>query len=85
MGILSWLVLGGIAGWIASLLVNKSGEGLGVDIILGIIGGLLGGWAFTAMGYSGITGFNLWSLFVAVIGAVILLLLYHTLIRRPNV
>jgi len=85
MGILSWLVLGGIAGWIASLLVNKSGEGLVVDILLGIVGGVIGGWAFAAMGSTGVTGFNLWSLFVAVLGAVVLLLLYHALIRRRNV
>jgi uncharacterized membrane protein YeaQ/YmgE (transglycosylase-associated protein family) len=85
MSILSWLVLGGIAGWIAGLLVNKSGEGLVLDIILGIVGGIIGGWAFTAMGSTGVTGFNLWSLFVAVLGAVVLLLLYHALIRRPNV
>jgi uncharacterized membrane protein YeaQ/YmgE (transglycosylase-associated protein family) len=85
MGILSWLILGGIAGWIGSLLVNKSGEGLAIDILLGVVGGLIGGWIFAAMGWTGVTGFNLWSLFVAVIGAVVLLLLYHTLIRRPNI
>ena len=85
MGILSWLILGGIAGWIGSLLVNKSGEGLALDILLGMVGGLIGGWIFAALGWTGVTGFNLWSLFVAVIGAVVLLLLYHTLIRRPNI
>jgi uncharacterized membrane protein YeaQ/YmgE (transglycosylase-associated protein family) len=83
MGILSWLILGAIAGWIASLMVNRAGEGLIIDILLGIAGGLLGGWTFAALGWTGVTGFNLWSLFVAVIGAVILLVLYHTLIRRP--
>jgi uncharacterized membrane protein YeaQ/YmgE (transglycosylase-associated protein family) len=85
MGILSWLILGGIAGWIGSLLVNKSGEGLALDILLGVVGGLIGGWIFAALGWTGVTGFNLWSLFVAVIGAVVLLVLYHTLIRRPNI
>ena len=85
MGILSWLVLGGIAGWIANLLVNKSGEGLLLNIFLGIVGGLIGGEAFAAMGSTGVTGFNLWSLFVAVLGAVVVLLLYHALIRRRNV
>jgi uncharacterized membrane protein YeaQ/YmgE (transglycosylase-associated protein family) len=85
MGILSWIVLGGIAGWIASLLVNKSGQGLMLNIFLGIVGGLIGGETFAAMGWTGITGFNLWSLFVAVLGAVVVLVLYHMLIRRPNV
>jgi len=85
MGILSWIVLGAIAGWIASLIVSRAGDGLFVDIILGIAGGLIGGWVFNAMGSTGVTGFNFWSLFVAIIGAVILLVLYHALIRRPNV
>jgi uncharacterized membrane protein YeaQ/YmgE (transglycosylase-associated protein family) len=85
MGILSWIVLGAIAGWIASLIVNRAGEGVIVDILLGIAGGLIGGWVFNAMGSTGVTGFNFWSLFVAIIGAVILLVLYHALIRRPNV
>jgi uncharacterized membrane protein YeaQ/YmgE (transglycosylase-associated protein family) len=85
MGILSWIVLGAVAGWIASLIVNRTGEGLMLDIILGIVGGLIGGWAFAAMGSTGVTGFNLWSLFVAVIGAVAVLLIYHTVVRRTGV
>jgi uncharacterized membrane protein YeaQ/YmgE (transglycosylase-associated protein family) len=83
MSIVGWIILGAIAGWIASLLVNRTGEGLFRDIILGIIGGLVGGWIFTAVGSTGVTGFNLWSLFVAVIGAAIVLFLYHALVRRP--
>ena len=71
MGVISWIVLGGLAGWIASLIVNKTGEGLLRDIILGIIGGVIGGWIFAAVGSTGVTGFNLWSLFVAIVGAVI--------------
>lgn len=82
MGILSWIVLGAIAGWIGSLIVNRTGEGLFRDIILGIIGGVVGGWIFTAVGSTGVTGFNLWSLFVAVVGAVVLLVIYHALFRR---
>jgi uncharacterized membrane protein YeaQ/YmgE (transglycosylase-associated protein family) len=85
MGILSWLVLGGLAGLIASLLVNNTGEGLLLDILLGVVGGMVGGWIFTAMGFTGVTGFNLWSLLVAVIGAVVLLFVYHTLVRRTNI
>lgn len=82
MGILSWIVLGAIAGWIGSLIVNKTGEGLFRDIILGIVGGIVGGWIFSAAGSTGVTGFNLWSLFVAVIGAVVLLVLYHAIFGR---
>jgi uncharacterized membrane protein YeaQ/YmgE (transglycosylase-associated protein family) len=85
MSILSWIVLGAVAGWIASLVVNKSGEGLLVDIVLGIVGAAIGGWGFTAFGWTGVTGFNLWSLFVAVIGAIVLLVLYHTLVRRSTI
>ena len=84
MGILSWIVLGGIAGWIGSMLVNKTGEGLFRDIVLGIIGGIVGGWLFAAAGSTGVTGFNLWSLLVAVIGAVVVLTLYHAIFRRSN-
>jgi uncharacterized membrane protein YeaQ/YmgE (transglycosylase-associated protein family) len=77
MSILAWIVLGGIAGWIGSLLVNKSGEGLFRDILLGIVGAVIGGWIFGAMGSTGITGLNLWSLFVAVVGSVVFLVVYH--------
>ena len=77
MSILAWIVLGGIAGWIGSLLVNKSGEGLFRDILLGIVGAVIGGWIFGAMGSTGVTGLNLWSLFVAVVGSVVFLVVYH--------
>jgi uncharacterized membrane protein YeaQ/YmgE (transglycosylase-associated protein family) len=82
MGILSWIVLGGIAGWIGSILINKTGEGVFRDIVLGIVGGIIGGWIFAALGSTGVTGFNLWSLFVAVVGAVVILSLYHAIVRR---
>jgi uncharacterized membrane protein YeaQ/YmgE (transglycosylase-associated protein family) len=85
MGILSWIVLGAIAGWIASMLINKTGEGLFRDIILGIVGGVIGGWIFSAAGSTGVTGFNLWSLCVAVVGAVVLLVLYHALFKRSRI
>jgi uncharacterized membrane protein YeaQ/YmgE (transglycosylase-associated protein family) len=85
MGILSWIILGAIAGWIASLLVNRTGEGLLRDMLLGIVGALVGGWIFSAAGSTGVTGFNLWSLFVAVIGAIIVLFLYHAIARRRAV
>jgi uncharacterized membrane protein YeaQ/YmgE (transglycosylase-associated protein family) len=81
MSILAWIVLGLIAGFIGSKIVNKRGEGLVIDIVLGIIGALVGGWLFNEIGHAGITGFNLYSMFVAVIGSVVVLLLYHA-IRR---
>jgi len=82
MSILGWLVLGLIAGFIASKIVNKTGEGLVLDIVLGIAGALVGGFLFTSLGHQGVDGFNLYSMFVAVIGAIIILVLYHLLFRR---
>jgi uncharacterized membrane protein YeaQ/YmgE (transglycosylase-associated protein family) len=82
MGIIAWLVLGLIAGFIASKVINKSGEGLIMDIVLGIVGAVVGGWLFTLVGYAGVTGFNIYSMFVAVIGAIVVLLLYHMVVRR---
>ncbi len=81
MGILAWIVLGLVAGFIGSKIVNKSGEGFLMDIVLGIVGAVVGGWLFNRFGASGVTGLNLYSLLVAVIGAVVLLVVYHA-IRR---
>jgi uncharacterized membrane protein YeaQ/YmgE (transglycosylase-associated protein family) len=82
MSFLAWIVLGLIAGFIASKIVNKTGEGMLMDIILGIVGAVVGGWLFRAFGMSGVTGLNLYSMLVAVIGAAIFLLVYHALTRR---
>jgi uncharacterized membrane protein YeaQ/YmgE (transglycosylase-associated protein family) len=82
MSILAWLVLGLIAGFIGSKLVNKSGEGVVLDIVLGIIGAFVGGWLFTTFGAAGVTGLNLYSMLVAVVGAVVVLVVYHTVFRR---
>jgi uncharacterized membrane protein YeaQ/YmgE (transglycosylase-associated protein family) len=82
MGIFSWIVLGAIAGWIGSMIVNRGGEGLFLDIVLGIVGALVGGWIFAALGTTGVTGLNLWSLVVSVIGSVVVLWLYHTFTRH---
>jgi uncharacterized membrane protein YeaQ/YmgE (transglycosylase-associated protein family) len=82
MSILAWLILGLIAGFIGSKIVNKSGEGIILDIVLGVVGAFLGGFIFSFFGAQGVTGLNLWSLFVAVVGAVVFLLLYHALFRR---
>jgi uncharacterized membrane protein YeaQ/YmgE (transglycosylase-associated protein family) len=82
MGIVAWLVVGLIAGWLGSLLVNRSGEGPLMDIVLGVIGAFVGGFLFNMLGHSGVTGINLYSIFVAVIGSVVVLVLYHALFRR---
>ena len=82
MSIIAWLVLGLIAGFIASKIVNKQGEGLVLNIVLGIVGAFVGGWVFSLFGMSGVTGLNIYSLLVAVLGAVAVLFIYHALIRR---
>ena len=82
MSIIGWIILGLIAGFIASKIVNKQGEGLILDIVLGIVGGIVGGFIFTRLGGTGITGFNLWSMLVAIIGAIIVLVLYHAIFGR---
>jgi uncharacterized membrane protein YeaQ/YmgE (transglycosylase-associated protein family) len=81
MSILGWIILGLIAGFIASKIVNKQGQGFFLDIVLGIVGALVGGWLFELIGHAGVTGFNLYSMFVAIIGAVVVLVVYHA-IRR---
>jgi uncharacterized membrane protein YeaQ/YmgE (transglycosylase-associated protein family) len=81
MSFLAWIVLGLLAGFIGSKIVNKQGEGLILDILLGIVGAVLGGWLFNTFGASGVTGLNLYSLLVAVIGSVVFLVAYHA-IRR---
>ena len=78
MGIISWIVIGAIAGWIASMITgNNEKMGAGKNIIVGICGGLIGGFIMNLIGGIGITGFNIWSLLVATIGAVVLLLIVN--------
>jgi len=80
MGIISWLVLGLIAGFIGSKIVNKRGQGFWLDIALGIVGAIVGGFLFSAVfNMEGITDLNIWSLIVAVIGSVVMLWGYHAL------
>jgi uncharacterized membrane protein YeaQ/YmgE (transglycosylase-associated protein family) len=80
---LSWIVVGGIAGWIASLLTRSNARmGLLANIIVGIVGGLLGGFLMDLIGASGVTGFNLWSLLVSVIGATVLLWIINLIRKR---
>jgi uncharacterized membrane protein YeaQ/YmgE (transglycosylase-associated protein family) len=82
MSIIAWLILGLISGFIASKLVNKTGEGMIMDIVLGIIGAVAGGWLFNRFGMAGVTGLNIYSMLVSVVGAVIVLVIYHALARR---
>jgi len=82
MSFLAWIVLGLIAGFIGSKIVNKRGEGIFLDIILGIVGAVVGGWLFSMFGAQGVTGVNLYSILVAVVGAVVVLVVYHAIVRR---
>lgn len=82
MSIIAWIVLGLIAGFIASRIVSSQGQGVFLDIILGVIGAMVGGFVFNLLGAPGVTGFNIYSMFVAVVGAIIVLWVYHGLIRR---
>jgi len=79
MSFLSWIVLGLLAGFIGSKIVNRQGEGILLDILLGIAGAIFGGWVFNLFGASGATGLNLYSLLVAVVGAILVLVLYHAI------
>jgi uncharacterized membrane protein YeaQ/YmgE (transglycosylase-associated protein family) len=85
MSILGWIVLGLIAGWIGSNIVDNGGRGPVVDMVLGIVGALVGGAIFSALGAVPVTGFNLYSLFVAVIGAVVVLVIYHAVFGRRRI
>ena len=82
MSIIGWIVLGLIAGFIASQIVNRQGECLVMDIVLGVIGAIVGGWLFAFFGGQGVTGFNLYSMVVAIVGAVVVLLIYHAITGR---
>jgi uncharacterized membrane protein YeaQ/YmgE (transglycosylase-associated protein family) len=80
--VIAWIILGFIAGFIASKIVNKQGEGLFLDIVLGIVGAIVGGYLFSLFGASGATGLDLYSLFVAIVGAIVVLILYHAVFGR---
>lgn len=82
MGILTWVIFGGIIGWIASLIMNNDhNQGIILNVVVGIIGALMGGYIMNFFGYNGITGFNLYSSLVAILGSVILIWLVR-LVRR---
>ena len=81
MNILLWIILGAIAGWVASLIV-KSNQGILLDIVVGIVGAFIGGFIFQTFGASGVTGFNIYSILVAIVGAVVLLLIVKAVTSR---
>lgn len=83
MGILSWIIIGGIAGWLASMFTgNDARMGIGANILVGILGGFIGGFLFNILGGSGVTGFNLWSLLVSFVGSVVLLAIINSVAKR---
>ena len=85
MTIIGWILLGLISGFIASKIVNHTGEGALLDIVLGVVGAVVGGFIFNTLGATGVTGFNIWSMFVAVIGAIVVLGIKHALVGRAYV
>jgi len=84
MSIIAWIFLGLISGFIASKIVNKRGDGTVIDIILGIVGAVVGGFVFNLAGASGVNGFNVWSMIVAVLGAVIVLVIKHKVLGQGH-
>jgi uncharacterized membrane protein YeaQ/YmgE (transglycosylase-associated protein family) len=84
MGIVSWIILGLIAGFIGSKIVDRQGQGFWLDIALGIVGALVGGFLFSLFGASGVTGLNIYSMIVAVVGAIVVMLIYNTLTGRSR-
>jgi uncharacterized membrane protein YeaQ/YmgE (transglycosylase-associated protein family) len=83
IGWIAAIIIGGLAGWLAEMFM-KSGTGILMNIILGIVGAIVGGWVFSLVGGHGVTGFNVYSLIVAVIGSIIVLVVYHALFRRKT-
>jgi uncharacterized membrane protein YeaQ/YmgE (transglycosylase-associated protein family) len=85
MGVISWIILGLIAGFIASKIVNRTGSGLILDLVLGMVGAAVGGFIFSGLfGMRGITGLNIWSLVVSVVGAIIVLWVYEAMVARRS-
>ena len=82
MGILSWIILGLVAGFIGSKIVNSEGQGFWLNIALGVVGALVGGFIFDLFGASGVTGLNIYSMIVAIVGSVVVLLIYNAVAGR---
>jgi uncharacterized membrane protein YeaQ/YmgE (transglycosylase-associated protein family) len=84
MSIISWIVLGLIAGFIGSKIVDRRGQGFWLDLALGIVGALVGGFLFSLFGSSGVTGLDIWSMIVAIVGSVVVLLIYNAVAGRRS-
>ncbi|MBI5535194.1 MAG: GlsB/YeaQ/YmgE family stress response membrane protein [Deltaproteobacteria bacterium] len=84
MSVLAWILLGLISGYIGSKIVNHRGEGAILDILLGIVGAIAGGYVFQLVGEKGVTGLNLWSLMVATVGSVMLLIVFNAFRRAVS-
>ena len=82
MGIISWIILGLIAGFIGSMIVGREGQGFWLDIALGIVGALVGGFIFNLFGASGVNGLNIYSMIIAVVGSIVVLLVYNAVMGR---
>lgn len=82
LNLIGWVILGLVAGFIASKIVNKTGSGLLMDVVLGLIGAFVGGWVMQRFGGHAATGLNIYSLIVATVGAVVVMLAYHFIVRR---
>lgn len=83
MGIITWIIFGALAGWLASLIMGRSErQGCIMNIVVGIVGASLGGLIFSLLGGHGVTGFNFYSFVVAVLGAVVLLAIVNFIQRR---
>ena len=82
MSIIGWLILGLIAGFIASRIYAGTGQGAVLDIVLGVVGAFVGGFVFNLFGAAGVTGFNIYSMVVAIIGAIVVLWIYHAIAGR---
>ncbi|MDB5482160.1 MAG: GlsB/YeaQ/YmgE family stress response rane protein [Caulobacteraceae bacterium] len=85
MGIIAWLVIGLIAGFIASKIVNHTGSGIVMDIVLGIVGAFVGGFIFNFFGHTGVNGFNIYSMLVATVGAIVVLFIFHAVAGRRGI
>ncbi len=82
MGIISWIILGLVAGFIGSKIVDRQGQGFWLDIALGIVGAIVGGFLFDLFGATGVTGLNIYSMIVAIVGSVVVLVIYNALLGR---
>ena len=83
MGILAWVIIGGVAGWLASMIMKTdASQGILMNIVVGVIGAFIGGFIFSLLGFGGIGGFSLYSLLVATVGSVVLLWIYGLITRK---